>query len=523
MQLTVYDTTLRDGCQDPRLSMSNETKLEAVVLLDRFGVDYIELAWPVSENDIEFFKQAQGLVKNSKIVVFSSTRKIKNTAEEDHLLNLALRTEADYVTLFGKTWKQHVEKQLKATPEQNLEAIADSVRYLKEKGKTVFYDAEHFFDGYKDDKDYALKCLDASIDAGASVVVLCDTNGGCLFDEITEITREVKQHLDEKYQGKVELGVHCHNDTGCATANTIAAVQQGAGHIQGTVNGIGERAGNADLCTVLPNLVFKKGHSLNNRINLSGLKELSKDMYETVGLDSVSNQPYVGEGAFAHNGGIHVDAVIKGATYDHFDPSLAGNTSKFALSRNSGRATVVEIAKGFGYKTDKDDPKVKEMLAEVKEMNKQGYNFSILEAEHYLLTEKHFGNYEDIFVVDDWHITSMRNKDSICKIWGKAHGQDAEALEDIKGGPVDAAYKAIKQMVGDPRLDNVHLVHYGVEIPKSGSRGEASTVNVYITFKNKDKEWTTVGNDPNIIEASIEAISKGFRYYLLKNRENKAA
>jgi 2-isopropylmalate synthase len=513
MQLVVYDTTLRDGRQDPRISMSNETRLQLVPLLDKFGVDYIELGWPVNEDDVKCFQQAQKLVQNSKIVAFCSTRKITNSAEEDPLLNLVLKTGVEYATIFGKTWEEHVEKQLKATKEQNLQAISESIEYLKKNKLTVFFDAEHFFDGYKDNKKFALDCLDAAIDAGASTVILCDTNGGCMPNEIAEITMEVKKYLDANHQD-TDLGIHCHNDTGCAIANTNIAIKEGAAHIQGTVGGIGERAGNADLCVVLPNAVYKQKYQSN--IDLSKLSEFNREMHELLGIESNKNQPYVGEAAFAHNGGIHVDAVIKGASYNHLKPELVGNISKVCLTNNSGRAAIVQIVKDFGYDVKKDDPKVKQMLREVHKMTNQGYNISILGAEHYLLTQRFFGNYQDMFAVTKWSILTEKDKDSICEL------SDAEnnkvVKEDIKGGPVDAAYKAIKKLINNPVLENVHLVHYGVEIPKAGSHEEESTVNVYITFKNGSEEWTTVGNDPNILEASIEAISKGFRYYLLKTK-----
>ncbi len=522
MRLIVYDTTLRDGCQDSRLSMNNQIKLNAVKLLDEFGVDYIELAWPVKEKDIELFKKAKNQVKNSKLVAFCSTRKIYHSVEDDILLNLALRTETKYITLFGKTWKEHIKNQLKATPDQNLEAIADSVRYLRKNGRIVFYDAEHFFDGYKDDKEYALRCLDAAIDAGTSTIVLCDTNGGCLPDEISRITKSVKQHLDKNHAGKnIELGIHCHNDAGCAIANTLMAVKEGATHIQGTIGGVGERIGNADLCAVLPNAVFKQEYSLNERINLEKLTNLNRRIHAVIGMELEKNQPYVGESAFAHNGGIHVDAVLKGASYNHLKPELVGNRSGICLTKNSGRSAVLGVVKSFGYETDKKDLRIQEMLDEIYRINDLGYNISILRAEHYLLTQKFFGDYDDIFIVENWMITSMKNTDSICKVWGKVNGVENDALVDIKaGGPVDAAYKSIKALINDPALERVHLLHYGVEIPKIGSHEEESLVNVYITFKNEKEEWTTVGNDPNILEASIEAISKGFRYYLLKSRSN---
>lgn len=522
-QLTVYDTTLRDGRQDPRFSMSNETRLQAVPLLDEFGVDYIELAWPVSDEDVECFKKARELVQNSKIVAFCSTRKILNTVEGDYLLNRVLETGATYVTIFGKTLKEHVEKQLKATPEENLRAIAESVGYMIQKGLTVFYDAEHFFDGYKDDSEYALKCLDAAINAGASAVVLCDTNGGCLPDEVMIVTREVKKYLDEKHSDKnIELGIHCHNDTGCAVANTNMAIKAGAVHVQGTIGGIGERTGNADLCVVLPNTVFKQNYSLNARIDLAKLFEFNKKMHEVLGIEAGKNQPYAGELAFAHKGGIHIDAVIKGASYNHLKPELVGGVSRICLTNDSGRGAILGVVSSFGYENiDKDDKRVEKMLEEVHRMANQGYNISILGAEHYLLTQRFFGDYEDIFEIENWMITSLKNRDSVCKIIGKVGRKEKEATEDIKGGPVDAAYKTIKKIIDDPALKNVHLVHYGVEIPKAGSHEEESAVNVYITFKNGEEKWTTVGNNPNILEASIEAISKGFRYYLLKTREER--
>ena len=524
MNLIIYDTTLRDGRQDPRLLIDNKTRLEAVSLLDKFGIDYIELCWPITEEDIACFKEAEKIVKHSRLVAFCSTRKISNKAEDDYLLNTLIKTGTKYAALFGKTWKEHIIKQLKATPEQNLEAIKDSIAYLKKNNIKVFYDAEHFFDGFKDDKEYALLCLTSAIESGAEAIILCDTNGGCLPDEIEKITKEAKEYL-KKYPN-IDLGIHCHNDSGCAVANTNAAINNGIILIQGTIGGIGERTGNADLCSVIPNAVFKQKHKTNNKINLKEIKKFNKEMHELLGININKVQPYVGESAFAHNGGVHVDAVIKGASYNHLSPESVGNISRVCLTNNSGRAAVIDILNSFNYPNlNKEDKRVKAMLDEIQNMANKGYNISILEAEHYLLAKKFFGDYKEFFSIEDWMITSMRGKDSFCKVWGAINNQKRDVLENIKGGPVDAAYKAIKKLINNPLLEKVHLVHYGVEIPKTGSQEEESSVNVYITFRDSAKdelnqEWTTVGNNPNILEASIEAISKGFRYYLLKAAEN---
>ena len=371
--MKLYDTTLRDGSQGQEVNFTVKDKIEIVKLLDDFGVDYVELGWPYSNpkdrESFDYFKDHP--LKSAKIVAFGSTREIGISADDDKNLKVIVDSGAPTATIYGKTWIDHVEKQLKTTPEKNLESILDSVQFLKKRGLEVFYDAEHFFDGFKDNQSYALQCLETALDAGADCLVLCDTNGGCLPGEILKIVTDVNNHFSKKNKN-YSLGIHCHNDTGCGVANSLIAVDY-LDQIQGTINGLGERTGNADLCSIIPNLILKKGLSLE-KIQLSKLKEVSDKVDRLANIKSDDKRPYVGKLAFVHKAGRHVDAISKGATYEHTVPRLVGNRSGIVLSDLSGPANIVEVVKEFGYPVDKKDSRVRQMLQEIKEMEKQGYN-----------------------------------------------------------------------------------------------------------------------------------------------------
>ncbi|MBU0614696.1 MAG: citramalate synthase [Nanoarchaeota archaeon] len=517
--MEIFDTTLRDGTQSSEVNLSVRDKIELVRALDDFGVDYIELGWPGSNpKDIECFKEVLKLkLKNSKIVAFGSTRRKNMTAHDDPLLKALLESKAKVACIFGKTWLGHVEKQLNIKPEENLEAIADTVSFLKEKGLAVIYDLEHFFDGYKDNDEYALSCLRAAVKAGAQTVVLCDTNGGSIPSEVSEIVDLVKTFID-KNKYSVKLGVHMHNDSGFANANTLAAVELGCDHVHGTINGLGERVGNANLCTLIPALMLKKGYDLPN-IKLQNLTKLSKMIYTLANLKPDVHQPYVGKNAFSHKGGVHVDAVMKGASYEHIDPNLVGNKREIVLSDLSGKANIVEVVKKFGFKVEKNNPKVDDMLKKVELMEKKGYDIGTLPAEQFLLTQEFFGSIGKIFSVTSWKIMSeVRNGEfSECVIIGKVDGKDREVVAPVQGGPVDAAFKSLKKMIATNYkfIEEVKLINYKVMIAEDV--GAESSVRVYIEFRNGKDEWGTAGVSPNILEASMEAIEKGFRYYLLRH------
>jgi len=522
MQITIYDTTLRDGTQSRDVNLTVQDKLEFAKVLDDFGVDYIELGWPGSNpKDMECFLEISKIkLKKAKIVAFGSTRKKNIKAEEDKNLKAIVKSKAPIATIFGKTWLEHVEKQLCITPEKNLEAIFDSIQFLKNNNLEVFYDAEHFFDGFKDNKSYALKCLKKAAEANADCIVLCDTNGGTLPDEVSAIVKEVKDFFKEN-KIKTTLGVHFHNDSDCGVSNTLIVANE-VQQIQGTINGVGERSGNANLCSILPALMLKQGIKTN--VNLKKLTEVSHKLNILANLKPGSNQPYVGNNSFSHKAGVHVDALSKGALYEHVNPDTVGNKRQIILSDLSGSSNIVEVAKKFGYKINKKEPKVKKMLEEVKYLESKGYLIADLNAEQFLLTEKFFGNYNKIFEIEDIKFLSERRdgKDyNECVIVGKVDGKAREVVFPVKGGeggPVDAAYKCLQKMIATNYKDirEVTLVNYKVMIVVD--KAHESSVRVYIGFKNNGEEWATNGVNTNILKASLEAIEKGFRYYLLKTK-----
>ncbi len=515
--MEIYDTTLRDGEQSPEARFSIRDKLEIAKALDEFGLDYIEIGWPASnEKEMEAFLEANRLNLNAKIAAFGSTKRKGIKAGDDASLKAIVASKAETATIFGKGWLEHIEKQLKLTPEENLEIIKESIEFLKSAKLEVIYDAEHYFDGFKDKKGYALNTLKAAAEAKADCLVLCDTNGGCLPSEIRGVIAKTKDFL-KKNDIKIKLGIHCHNDSGLAVANTIEAVKLGIDHIQGTINGLGERCGNADLCQILPNLKFKLKMPVKQ--DLKKLKNLSNLVYTLANIKPLSSQPFVGRSAFSHKGGIHVDAIAKGASYEHISPESVGNKREVVLSELSGRANIVEVLKTFGVDVAKDDEGVFKMLKEVEWLEGLGYNIGDLKAEQFLLVQEFFKGKKDLFKVDSWRISTQQDKGefSECMIKGSVDGEKKRTIASVKGGPVDAAFKALKNLISSKyeKIEDVKLINYKVMIAED--RGAESSVRVYIEFKNHREEWGTVGVSTNILEASLEAIKKGFNYYLLKD------
>jgi 2-isopropylmalate synthase len=516
--IKLFDTTLRDGTQSPDVNLSVRDKIDIIKALDDFGIDYIELGWPGSNpKEMQAFLEASELeLKNAKIVAFGATRRKNLKVEEDPNLQAILKSKVKTACIFGKTWLHHVDKQLDMTDKENLEAIKESVEFLKKNNLYVFYDLEHFFDGYKDNQKYALECLKTAALANADCLVLCDTNGGSLPNEIKTIVKEVKEFMD-KEKIKVNLGIHAHNDSGTAVANTLAAVEAGVSEVQGTINGLGERAGNADLCQLVPNLVLKKKLKLN--IKLDKITELSKLVYTLANIKPHNHQPFVGKNAFSHKGGIHVDAVMKGASYEHIDPVKIGNQRDIILSDLSGRANIVEVAKKFGFKVEKNNPEVASMLKEVESLEKKGYDIGNLNAEQFLLVNRFFGKNKEFFNIKTWKITSEQKNGEFSEsvITGEVDGKEREVVAPVKGGPVDAVFSALRKMISTnyKQIDSLHLINYKVMIAED--QGAESSVRVYIEFKNGQEEWGTVGVSTNILEASLEAIEKGFRYFLVRH------
>ncbi len=538
-QIKLYDTTLRDGSQSSDINFTLGEKLDLLREFDDFGFDYIEGGWPRPNSvDEAFYREASKIkLKNSRLTAFGSTKKIRGKVEEDAVLRSLVESGVETATIFAKTWLHHVSNQLKATPEENLEAIDATLRYLRDNPvnpmKEVIYDAEHFFDGYKDDPDYALQTLKRAILAGADVVVLCETNGGCLHYEVGEIVRRVREFLESDEdvikaakEREVTLGIHAHNDSGLGVASTIEAVRAGCTHVQGTVNGFGERVGNANLNTIISILSLKTSYQLPKAIRLEKLTALSEKVYRLAGLRPREDQPFCGEKAFAHDGGVHVDAVLKGASYQHIEPSAVGNKTRIVLSTNSGKASAMAVARSFGYQADKNDPRLQTMLEEIHRKCAEGFNLSLLENEHELLVLRHFGEIRTDVDVQRCDVTSHYAKyegniehDNSCILKIRLNGEEYKVFEDDENGPVAISFKAMKEVFRKAGLPtNFRLVNYEVGLPKKWNVGAGAKIQVYITYATDDGELlTTSGFHEDIVVASRDSLIKVV--LLLANRQ----
>ncbi len=517
--IEILDTTLRDGAQTYGISFSLQDKLSIAQRLDELGVRYIEGGWPGSNpKDMEFFKVIKNIsLKNSEIVAFGSTRKKDVKPGKDSMLNALLETEVKTAVIFGKAWNLHVTEVLQTTLDENLRMVEDSIEYLKNHNLDVIFDAEHFFDGFKDNHEYALKVVKKAEEAGAKVIVLCDTNGGALITDVQSIVERTKAEL------KAPIGIHCHNDSGLAIANTLIAILKGVNHVQTTINGLGERCGNADLCQLLPTLQLKMGLRalVNNKpINeqLKDLSDLSKYVYELTNLPPNPYQPYVGKNAFAHKGGVHIDAILKQPrAYEHIEPSLVGNRRELSISELSGRAGVMNMALRLGIKLDKQSEVVDKVLNEIKNMEAQGYHFEDANATVHLIFLKALGYNLYPFQVQLWRVSTMKNnfKFTSGEVMVKV---DDEVLYEasIGVGPVHALDQALRKALLKcfPQLKSVNLINYKVTVVDSAS-GTASTVRVFIEFKDNSFQWATTAVSDNIIDASAMALIGGYAYRLI--------
>lgn len=522
-EVEVYDTTLRDGAQGREVSFSLQDKVSLTLKLDEFGVHYIEGGWPGSNpKDVEYFRvMGEYRLKHAKVVAFTSTRRKDLRPEEDPSLNAVLRSGVDVATVFGNSSQFHVENVIRTSLENNLDMVYDSVTYLREHGLKVIFDAEHFYDGFKANPSYALRVLKTAEEAGAFRIVLCDTNGGSLPFEVYEATRRVKGEV------KVGLGVHCHNDSGMAVANTIMAVMAGAIQVQGTINGLGERCGNADLCQVIPALELKLGVKAlavdrPREERLRGLTKLSSYVYELAHIQPNPYQPYVGKYAFAHKAGVHIDAVMKACrAYEHVDPELVGNRRLIAASEVVGRAGVVSKAREMGLELREDDEATARILREIKELEYQGYQLENADATLLLLMLRCMGIYEEMFKVLSWRtITEARDGGVVAESSIKAK-VGVEVVHEISEGlgPVHAQDLALRKALSRayPEALKVQLVNYKVSVIDSGM-GTASRVRVFIEFTDGERGWATVGVSTNILEASKMALVDGYDYYLQLSR-----
>ena len=520
--IQIYDTTLRDGTQGEGVSLSLEDKLQIARRLDEIGVDYIEGGYPLSnEKDEQFFQQVQELgLKHAKVCAFGMTRRRGVEAAEDPGM-LALRDSgAPVCTVVGKTWDFHVTEVLRVSLEENLQMIADSVRFLVDEGREVIYDAEHFFDGWKANPEYGRQTIRAAAAAGATLVALCDTNGGSLPEEIAELTKAAVEVVSEF---EVSVGIHCHNDSELAIANSLAGVDAGAIQVQGTINGIGERCGNADLISVIANLAFKKtGYQVLGGANLEHLTELSRFVYETANMNLRNGQPFVGRSAFAHKGGMHAHAVAKAAsTYEHLDPALVGNERRILISELSGRSNVKAL--WSEYNLPDDDQLMREILAEVVRLENEGYQFEAAKASFALLVQRCAGTYESHFDRIKYHVeVSVQGDGTVTnEATVKVAVGDQIRHEVAEGdGPVNALDAAIRKALSDtyPELQKMHLVDYKVRVVNSDA-GTAARIRVFIDCKDDHDVWGTVGVSENIIEASWMAVVDAFEYKLGKDEK----
>lgn len=542
-QIWLYDTTLRDGTQREGLSVSIEDKLRIAHRLDELGIPFIEGGWPgANPKDVQFFWQLQeNPLKQAEVVPFCSTRRPHTKASDEPMLQAILAAGTRWVTIFGKSWDLHVTEGLKTSLDENLAMIRDTIEYLRSQGRRVIYDAEHWFDGYKQNPDYALQTIATAAKAGAQWLVLCDTNGGTLPHEVTEIVSVVikgignREHFDKhsasQETGNTEktliqsltpqIGIHTHNDSEMAVANALAAVMAGAEMVQGTINGYGERCGNANLCSLIPTLQLKLGHSCIGEHQLNQLTETSRFVSEVVNLAPDEHAPFVGRSAFAHKGGIHVSAVERNPlTYEHITPEQVGNRRRIVISEQSGLSNVLAKAKSLGMELDKNDPQARQILQKMKQLESGGYQFEAAEASFALLMYEALELRKQFFEVKGFqvHCDLVAGKEmtnSLATIKVAVNGKNI--LEAAEGnGPVAALDAALRKALINfyPQIADFELTDYKVRI-LNGNTGTAAITRALVESGNGQQRWTTIGVSANILEASYQAVVEGLEYGLL--------
>ncbi len=517
-KIYIYDSTLRDGAQAQDISFSVEDKLKIVQKLDDFGVDYIEAGNPGSNpKDIEFFQKVKELsMKNAKLTAFGSTRKANNRVEDDPNVVSLLSAETPAVAVFGKSWDFHVTDILKTTLEENLNMIKDTIKFLKECEKEVIFDAEHFFDGFKSNKEYAIKTLEIACTAGADWLCLCETNGGCLPLEVYDITKEVKKRFKDSL-----IGIHCHNDSGVAVANSIVAVDAGCEQVQGVMNGFGERCGNANLSTIIPDLQLKKRLNCISEENLSKLVEVSRFIGEVANINFDERAPYVGNCAFAHKGGMHIDGVTKNPkTFEHINPNIIGNQRRFLMSEVSGRSTLISRIQEIDSTITKESSETKRIINKLKQLEHFGYQFEGAESSFELIIRKEIGKYKPFFILKDFKVIvhEPSPKSFSSSVMLKIEVDGVEEITAAEGdGPVNALDKALRKALEKfyPILKQIHLTDYKVRILDTNNATEAKT-RVLIETTDGRNVWNTIGVSTNIIEASWIALVDSIEYKLFK-------
>jgi 2-isopropylmalate synthase len=518
-KIKLYDTTLRDGAQAEGISYSVNDKIRIAKKIDDLGIHYIEGGWPGSNpKDAQFYKVMRKIkLKNAVLVGFGSTRRAGIKANKDKNLKAIVASGVKVATLFGKTWDLHVHEVLKTSLDENLNMISDSIYFLKSKGLNVFYDAEHFFDAYKVNPDYSIKTLHAAETAGADTIILCDTNGGTLTDELIGIIEEVKRHIMKP------LGIHTHNDLDLAVANTIAAIDSGCTQIQGTFNGYGERCGNANLCTIIGILATKMNIHCIPKSKLKELTQISYFISEISNVKHVDNQPFVGISAFAHKGGVHIDAMIKNPkTYEHVDPHLVGNRRRFLVSELAGKTPIVLKAKELELELDKKSPKTKKILKLLQDLEHKGYQFEAADGSFEILMKRIFKKYKKFFDLEGFKVIVEKRKDN--RVFAEAiirlRVNKQERYSAAEGdGPVNALDNALRKVLNEfyPNLSKMHLSDFKVRV-LDAEAGTAAKVRVLIESQDETDSWTTIGVHENIIEASWQALVDSIEYKLLKDK-----
>jgi 2-isopropylmalate synthase/homocitrate synthase family protein len=496
-----------------------DDKIKIVKKLDYLGVAYIEGGWPGSNpKDLDFFRQMKGFdFKHARLTAFSSTRKPGVEVQEDSNIASLLAAEVEVATIFGKSWDFHVKRALETTLEENLCMVRDTISYLKDRGLTVFFDAEHFFDGYKHNPGYALDVLTTAAGAGAECLILCDTNGGTMPWELGPIISTIQREI------KTPLGIHAHNDSGCAVANSLLGLQQGLVQVQGTMNNLGERCGNADLCSIIPNIELKMGRRCLPPGNLKHLTEISHYINEIANMPSPNNQPFVGYGAFAHKGGVHVSALLKDAlTYEHINPEEVGNHRRVLVSELSGISNLLYKARELNLDVNTNDAETRDVIKQIKDLESRGFQFEGADASLELLLRKAFGQYEDFFQLRNLKIILEKQEDNdiISEAVIKVMVGDQTFHTAAEGdGPVNALDNSLRKALTEvyPEIKDMHLSDYKVRV-LDGNQGTAARVRVLVESSNETEKWSTVGVSENIIEASWQAIVDSINYILMKKR-----
>jgi len=522
--IEIYDTTLRDGAQSEGISFSVNDKLKICEKLAELGLHYIEGGWPgANPKDLEFFKKAKstGVCGKSRLVAFGSTCKANVKASQDTILKGLIAADTDYITIFGKSWDLHVTDVFKVALPENLRMITDSVKFLKSKGKKVFFDAEHFFDGYEHNPDYAIKAILAAEKAGADRIILCDTNGGTITSRIFEIVKEVSKIVN------TPLGVHAHNDAEMAVANSLAAVQAGCIQVHGTINGYGERCGNANLVSIIANLKLKLGMECVSSLAMTELTEVARFVAEICNMKLPDNQPYVGESAFAHKAGVHVNAILKNPrTYEHADPHLVGNRRRLLVSELSGKSTILKKAEEMSLDLDKDGVQSKEILKAMQELENKGYHFEAAEASLELLINRILKKFKNFFDLEDFRVIIEKKKggrmSSEATIKLKV-GTETEHTASLGDGPVNALDSALRKALKKfyPSIMEMHLIDYKVRVLDE-KEGTAAKVRVLVQSQDKDDSWWTTGVSEDIIDASWQALVDSVEYKLLKDYKKQS-